>query len=528
MRLRQQLISSSSSSSRWSSELPAAGAAGSVGSRMKPRRPADMGKVLMGMVLVQLVMVLSLLLDSTPVVKCVQGARHVDESLKRSAAFAQPASLQNVIRVELIHRDHPASPLSSSSDGSVKSFPTRFAEAVERSYSRAAYFATRMRSSSSTTTTIPAARAVGYTQEQKFESGVSAGTGEYLMSLSLGTPPQQFAAIVDTGSDLNWVQCLPCRTCYQQTSNKFDPSRSSTYRDVPCANQLCQALPIQNCVSATCDYEYVYGDQSSTSGELAFDTISLANGGGAPEGIPNFAFGCGHANQGTFAGAGGLVGLGQGPVSLVSQLSSTSTFPDRFSYCLVSLNAATTTTSALLFGNVNTVAGIQYTPIIRNAVHPTYYYVQMVGISVGGVDLGINPSTFDVNPSTGAGGTILDSGTTISMLTLPAYEAVLEAFQREVAYPLTDGTPYGLDLCFDIAGVTNPTVPDMTFHFQGGANFLLLPENLFAIVDALDSVMCMAMAGSEGFSIIGNIQQQDHLVIYDRVAQRIGFANANC
>jgi hypothetical protein len=65
---------------------------------MKPRRPADMGKVLMGMVLVQLVMVLSLLLDSTPVVKCVQGARHVDESLKRSAAFAQPASLQNVSR----------------------------------------------------------------------------------------------------------------------------------------------------------------------------------------------------------------------------------------------------------------------------------------------------------------------------------------------------------------------------------------------------------------------------------------------
>jgi hypothetical protein len=50
----------------------------------------------------------------------------------------------------------------------------------------------------------------------------------------------------------------------------------------------------------------------------------------------------------------------------------------------------------------------------------------MVGISVGGVDLGINPSTFNINPSTGAGGTILDSGTTISMLTLPAYEAVLE------------------------------------------------------------------------------------------------------
>ncbi len=182
-----------------------------------------------------------------------------------------------------------------------------------------------------------------------------------------------------------------------------------------------QALPVQGCAETACQYDYVYGDQSSTSGELAFDTISLRNGG-IPEGIPNFAFGCGHSNQGTFAGAGGLVGLGQGPVSLISQLSST--FPNRFSYCLVNLNAAATTTSALLFGNVDVVAGVQYTPIVSNPLHPTYYYVQMVGISVGGNNLDIAASTFDID-SSGAGGTILDSGTTITMLTLPAYEAVL-------------------------------------------------------------------------------------------------------
>jgi hypothetical protein len=86
----------------------------------------------------------------------------------------------------------------------------------------------------------------------------------------------------------------------------------------------------------------------------------------------------------------------------------------------------------------------------------------------------------------------------------------MQAFKAQITYPLVDGTPYGLDLCFDIAGVTNPTVPEMSFQFQGRANFELLPENLFAIVDTANTV------------------QQDHLVIYDRVAQRIGFAVTTC
>ncbi|KAH8962925.1 hypothetical protein BDL97_05G126800 [Sphagnum fallax] len=434
--------------------------------------------------------------------------RHVVDRLQL-ADRKYETTKDDVVRVRLMHRDHADSPFSSSSS---KSFQTRFAEALQRSYSRAAYLGEKMRTPASASA------------QNKFESAVSAGTGEYLMSLSLGTPPQQFAAIVDTGSDLNWVQCLPCKICYQQTTSKFDPSKSSTFHAVPCTNPLCQALPVQGCADAACQYDYVYGDQSSTLGELAFDTISLKNGG-IPEGIPDFAFGCGHSNQGTFAGAGGLVGLGQGPVSLISQLSST--FPNRFSYCLVNLNAAATTTSALLFGNVDVVAGVQYTPIVSNPLHPTYYYVQMVGISVGGNNLDIAASTFDID-SSGAGGTILDSGTTITMLTLPAYEAVLTAFKAQITYPLVDGTPYGLDLCFDIAGVTNPTVPEMSFQFQGSANFQLLPENLFAIVDTANTVLCLAMAGSEGFSIIGNIQQQDHLVIYDRVAQRIGFAVTTC
>ena len=178
---------------------------------------------------------------------------------------------------------------------------------------------------------------------------------------------------------------------------------------------------MSSCAANVCEYKYTYGDQSNTNGDLAFETISFNDGAGTRS-VPNFAFGCGTQNIGTFAGAGGLVGLGQGPLSLNSQLSST--FANKFSYCLVALNSAAA--SSLTFGSVAAAANIQYTPLVSNPQHPTYYYVQLNSIAVGGLPLNLNPSVFAVDPSTGRGGTIIDSGTTITMLTLPAYTAVLQ------------------------------------------------------------------------------------------------------
>ena len=184
-----------------------------------------------------------------------------------------------------------------------------------------------------------------------------------------------------------------------------------------------QALPLKACAANVCQYQYTYGDQSNTNGDLAFETISFNNGAGT-QSVPNFAFGCGTQNLGTFAGAAGLVGLGQGPLSLNSQLSST--FANKFSYCLVSLNSAAA--SPLTFGSVASAANIQYTPIVQNVRHPTYYYVLLNSIEVGGQPLPLDRSVFAIDQATGRGGTIIDSGTTITMLTMPAYNAVLKVF----------------------------------------------------------------------------------------------------
>ncbi|CAD6254060.1 unnamed protein product [Miscanthus lutarioriparius] len=66
------------------------------------------------------------------------------------------------------------------------------------------------------------------------ESGVAVGSGEYLMDIYVGTPPRRFRMIMDTGSDLNWLQCAPCLDCFEQRGPVFDPATSSSYRNVTC------------------------------------------------------------------------------------------------------------------------------------------------------------------------------------------------------------------------------------------------------------------------------------------------------
>ncbi|CAH1408120.1 unnamed protein product [Nezara viridula] len=53
---------------------------------------------------------------------------------------------------------------------------------------------------------------------------------EYWASLTIGTPPQKFEAMFDTGSHLLWVPNRNCSNCYHK--NMFDESKSSSYVDL--------------------------------------------------------------------------------------------------------------------------------------------------------------------------------------------------------------------------------------------------------------------------------------------------------
>lgn len=116
------------------------------------------------------------------------------------------------------------------------------------------------------------------------ESGVSLGSGEYFMDVFIGTPPKHFSLILDTGSDLNWLQCSPCEDCYEQIGPKYDPSMSSSYSAIPCSSKQCGLVAPpeaeaagDRCAgnsSSPCRYFYWYGDRSNTTGDLSWETFS--------------------------------------------------------------------------------------------------------------------------------------------------------------------------------------------------------------------------------------------------------------
>ena len=79
-------------------------------------------------------------------------------------------------------------------------------------------------------------------------SGITLGSGSYIVTVGIGTPKHDLSLLFDTGSDLTWTQCEPCvrnGTCYPQEEPIFSSSSSSSYSNVPCSSPLCNSLPSQ-------------------------------------------------------------------------------------------------------------------------------------------------------------------------------------------------------------------------------------------------------------------------------------------
>ncbi|GAB2271819.1 Aspartyl protease protein 2 [Dionaea muscipula] len=352
-------------------------------------------------------------------------------------------------------------------------------------------------------------------------SGLAEGSGEYFTRLGVGTPPKYMYLVLDTGSDVAWLQCLPCKKCYTQSDPIFNPARSSSYSSIPCRSPVCLKLDSPGCSSKgnKCVYEVSYGDGSSTFGEFATETMTFR---GAK--VPNVALGCGHDNEGLFVGAAGLLGLGRGKLSFPSQTGNR--FGRKFSYCLVD-RSASAKPSSVMFGDSAVSRSAVFTPLLSNPKLDTFYYVALAGISVGGSRVpGITGELFKIDGS-GNGGVIVDSGTSVTRLAQPAYIALRDAF-RSGTNGLKAADGFSLfDTCYDLSGKTEVKVPTVVMHFVGAD--VSLPANNYMIPVDTSGRFCFAFAGSmSGLSIIGNIQQQGFRVVFDVAGHRVGFAPRAC
>lgn len=355
-------------------------------------------------------------------------------------------------------------------------------------------------------------------------SGINLQTLNYIVTMGLGS--QNMTVIMDTGSDLTWVQCDPCMSCYNQQGPVFKPSTSSSYKSILCNSSTCQSLQFATgntgaCKSndpLACNYVVNYGDGSYTNGELGVEHLSF---GGVS--VSNFIFGCGRNNKGLFGGVSGLMGLGRSYLSLISQTNDT--FGGVFSYCLPTTEAGAS--GSLVMGNESSVfrnvTPIAYTRMVPNPQLSNFYILNLTGIDVGGVALQA--------PSFGSGGILIDSGTVITRLAPSVYKALKAEFLKQFSgYPSAPGFSI-LDTCFNLTGYEEVSIPTISMHFEDNAELNVDVAGIFYIVKEDASQVCLALASlsdENEMAIIGNYQQRNQRVIYDTKQSKVGFAGEPC
>eukprot|EP00262_Sarcandra_glabra_P008056 TRINITY_DN21223_c0_g1_i1.p1 TRINITY_DN21223_c0_g1~~TRINITY_DN21223_c0_g1_i1.p1 ORF type:complete len:464 (-),score=9.71 TRINITY_DN21223_c0_g1_i1:105-1475(-) len=344
-------------------------------------------------------------------------------------------------------------------------------------------------------------------------SGSSLGVGNYIVTIGFGTPKKDFSVMFDTGSDLTWIQCKPCvGYCHPQEDPLFDPTLSSSYRNISCNSLECSQLSESRCTASTCVYGVDYGDNSSTVGFFAQETLTLT----PTDVFANFKFGCGQKNRGLFGNTTGLVGLGRGQVSLVSQTAQK--YNKVFSYCLPPTSSST---GYLAFGPIQNSSAVAYTSLVTNPKASTFYFLDLMGISLEGKTLPIPQSVFS------SSGTIIDSGTVITRLPQSAYAALRSAFRQSMSkYPSVPNSGF-LDTCYDLSGYDTVDIPTISLLYRGGVSMDLDFTGIVYVYDV--SKVCLAFATSEDdLGIIGNVQQRTFEVVYDLAMGRVGFRGGGC
>ncbi|KAM0889694.1 hypothetical protein ACQ4PT_027532 [Festuca glaucescens] len=350
-------------------------------------------------------------------------------------------------------------------------------------------------------------------------------TTQYIAEYLIGTPPQRAEALIDTGSDLIWTQCSTCSlhgSCVKQGLPFYNASKSDSFHPVSCNDTLCLANQEHTCAKdGSCAFGAFYG-AGDARGSIGTEVFTFENGSAT------LTFGCAKTlliSPGALDGASGLIGLGRGPLSLVSQTGAT-----KFSYCHTPYLRSNTTAGAsshLFVGASASLSGgspVMSMPFVEGPKHYPFYYVPLVGITVGHTRLSIPPSVFALKKN-GDGGVLIDSGNPTTALVNEAYWPLRKELGRQLNGSLVPPPAgNGMDLCVAVA--QEKTVPSMVFHFSGGADMVLPRENYWVPLD--NSTSCMVMDNTTGLSIIGNFQMQNKHLLYDLAKDELSFQTADC
>ncbi|XP_024392664.1 protein ASPARTIC PROTEASE IN GUARD CELL 1 isoform X2 [Physcomitrium patens] len=348
--------------------------------------------------------------------------------------------------------------------------------------------------------------------------------GYYTSRVFIGTPAQEFALIVDTGSTVTYVPCSSCTHCGHHQDPRFKPDNSSSYQTVSCNSpdcitKMCDARVHQ------CKYERVYAEMSSSKGVLGKDLLGFGNGSRLQ---PHpLLFGCETAETGDLylQHADGIMGLGRGPLSIVDQLVGTGAMEDSFSLCYGGMDEGG---GSMVLGAIPPPPAMVFAKSDPN--RSNYYNLELSEIQVQGVSLNVPSEVFN-----GRLGTVLDSGTTYAYLPDKAFDAFKDAITQQLgslqAVPGPD--PSYPDVCFAGAGSDSKALgkhfPPVDFVFSGNQKVFLAPENYLFKHTKVPGAYCLGFfKNQDATTLLGGIVVRNTLVTYDRANHQIGFFKTNC
>jgi len=345
----------------------------------------------------------------------------------------------------------------------------------------------------------------------------------YVISYSIGSPPFQIYGVIDTGNDNIWLQCTPCNPCFKQTSPMFDPSKSSTYKTIPCSSPKCKRIENMNCSSDgknKCEFNNVYVDKTYSQGDLSIDTLTLNSNYGSPISFSNVVIVCAHRNKGSLEGyASSNIGLGRGSMSFISQLGSS--FGGKFSYCLVPLFSKEKISSKLNFGDAAVVSGLG--TVSTSIVYDIGYSTTLHAFSVGGRIIKFENSSF-INGN--QGNTFIDSGTTFTLLPEGVYSRLESLVASMVKLERVKDPTHQLSLCYKTTSKMLD-VPVITAHFSG-ADVQLNSLNTFVPIDQEVACFAFVSLGNHSSAVFGNVAQQNFLIGFDILKKTISFKPTDC
>ncbi|KAK1276994.1 hypothetical protein QJS04_geneDACA011035 [Acorus gramineus] len=282
-----------------------------------------------------------------------------------------------------------------------------------------------------------------------------------------------------------------------------------------CTDSLCDSTPGPSCgPDQKCTFLQEYLDGTFSEGELKRDTFAFEGPDSATvSGLP-LVFGCSHNNvisnpeDWADGNRAGIVGMGRDTLSMASQLAQPA-----FAYCLLG-EPQQSMTSRVQIGASPRMWG-NSTAMLRGV----HYMAMLESISLGAQRVVDVPSGHQVT---------LDSGTTMTYLEPELFDPVLDTVKGLMKGFEVIRDPQGRsELCYGATtkGLIEAGLPVIELGFVGGARLEVNVESLF--LEVAERLVCISLRRSTfRLTIIGNIVQQNNVVGYDLVNERIYMSGA--